>query len=297
MRHLPSLNALRAFEAAGRHLNLGRAAGELNVTHGAVSKQVKLLEEQLAVQLATRTKDGVKLTAHGQTLLPKITRVLDDIALAARDLNADSDGGTVHISCMPAFASHWLIPRLGAFRARHPGIDLIITTLTDSGAKIDPEIDIAICFGTPKWPDMIVKQLTTLAFFPVCSPTLLSQPNKLRKPSDLKNHTLIGSPQGSHWQDWNAFAGLESPMEKQSLRFSDFNHVIAAARAGLGVAMGDNVTVAMDLQQGTLVRPLSQILHSPTVSYYAVLPPERPISRSTQNVIDWIFSEISQLEE
>jgi LysR family glycine cleavage system transcriptional activator len=293
MRRLPPLNALRSFEAAGRHLNLGRAAGELSVTHGAVSKQIKTLEGMLGKRLMKRSRDGISLTPEGRALLPRVTQALDFIASAAHDLDAGSIGGNVRISCISSFATHWLIPRFDRFRARHPEIGLTVHSAGDTDSIYDPETDIAIRFGRPAWPDRRVQLLTPMEFFPVCSPALLNGPNKILRPADLAHHVLLNDPDRTHWRDWFAKFGMTDEIAPRDLLFSDFNHIIAAARAGLGIAMGDNLTAHMDLRRGTLVRPLHQSLRSSSKAYYMLLPPDGVISKAAQTVVDWIMMEAS----
>lgn len=294
MRRLPSLNALRAFEAAGRHLNLSRAAIELSVTHGAVSKQIKALEGMLGVSLIKRTRDGIGLTPNGRVLLPKIRQAFDSIASAAHDLDVDSVSGHVRISCISSFATHWLIPRFGRFRTLYPEIGLTILSAGDASSIYDPETDFAIRFGRPAWPDRRIQPLGRLKFFPVCSPALLNDPKKMLRPADLLDHVLLNDPGRTHWQEWFASFGLTHKSASRDLLFSDFNHIIAAARAGLGIAMGDNLTANMDLQRGTLVRPLPQSLEPSLKAYYMLLPPDDVTSKAAQTVVDWITMELLQ---
>jgi len=288
MRKMPPLNALRAFEAAGRHLNLMRAADELCVTHGAISKQVKLLEESLDVKLAIRTHRGLNLTSEGQALQEQLSIAFDGIAGAVRNVKRGEIRGAVHVVCMPAFATHWLIPNIASFYARYKDISMTIAPPDGDDPFRDPKVDIAILFGRPQWPNKKAQLLKQMEFFPVCSPVLLSGPKKIRRSSDLKRHVLLDDPEETHWQDWFALVGSENPRNIQRMHFSDFNHTIAAARAGLGVAMGDNVTLAADLLSGSLVRPLEGVLSPESKAYYIITPTEDGLSGPAQVFIDWL---------
>ncbi len=297
MRRLPPLNALRAFEAAGRHLNLGEAAKELFVTHGAVSKQVKSLETLLGVELTRRTRTGLVLTPEGQRLMPHLTDAMDSLASAVRNIETNEFSGQANVACMPAFTVNWLIPKLGSFSARYPDITINIIPAHGNDPLVDASVDFAILYGRPMWPSRNVQRLSQLELFPVCSPKLLNGPNKIRQPSDLPGHLLVDDIEGTHWREWSAVHGLRLQNTTRTLRFRDFNHCISAARNGLGITMGDNITTATDLLNGTLVRPLREVLQPETKAYYLVTSLTNAISPAAQVFMDWISEEISRTSE
>lgn len=291
MKHLPRLNALRAFEAAGRHLSVSQAARELSVTPGAVSKQIKSLEDDLGVELTRRARDGLALTPEGQDLLDKLSVSFDGLAGAVRGVRQGSVTGRVTIVCMSAFASHWLIPKLSRFMARHATVTLTILPLSKAEPYRAHDGDAAIVFGHPSWPTMNVRLLKQMEFFPVCSPVLLNRETQIMRTSDLANHVLLDGSDNSHWQDWFADNGHAFPMNARRLHFQDFNHSLAAARAGLGIAMGDNVTAASDLAAGTLVRPLKGSLQPGSGAYYVLTPAGMSPTAPARAFLDWLADE------
>lgn len=218
MRQLPSLSALRAFEAAARRGNLSLASQELNVTHGAISKQVKSLEQGLGFLLVKRTSKGIELTPEGRRLATHLTKAFDDLGAAVLSMESQTFEGTVTISCMPALASTWLIPRLAHFTDQYPNISLTILSpnCSDPGAGITTDLDIL--YGRPDWPDRKVQMLKQLEIFPVCGPKIANGPNGVQKVTDLSNHVLIDNPEGTHWRDFFVSHGME---RNTAIRISD----------------------------------------------------------------------------
>lgn len=294
MTALPPLNALRAFEAVGRNLNLSTAATELNVTPGAISKQLKLLEDHLGRAVSMRGRGGMVLTPEGQALFDQLTRTFDNLSVAVRNVRQGDIAGGVKIVCATAFVTNWLVKKLARFNARYSDILLTIVPPSDANPFRDANVDLAILFGRPNWPDLNVQLLKQMEFFPVCSPVLLNGPNKVRRSADLKNFTLLDDVERTHWIDWFVLTGQENSSQLRRLCFSDFNHTLAAARAGLGVAMGDNVTVAEDLTTGALVRPLSDTLRPKSKAYYILTPSRGHVSGPAQVFMDWLNSEVQK---
>lgn len=292
IRRLPPLNALRSFEAAGRHLHYGHAGDELFVTHSAVSKQVKVLEEYLQIPLFRRTRNGVRLTAEGSTLLPRVSKALDQLALSVRSLQPETISGPLHISCPPSFASAWLTPRLGQFLALYPDIQIRISTSQDDDETGSHDFDVAIRFGTAAWQNRIVRLLSSVTIFPVCSPALVGGRNGIRKPGDLKHHTLLNDDDGWGWHDWLTKAGVSDIDPSTGPQFSDFNQVIVAARSGLGVALGDSVTIKDDLDRGTLVMPLEVSVQIDVAYHLITLVEDDELPGAARVFIEWITSAI-----
>jgi LysR family glycine cleavage system transcriptional activator len=289
-RRLPPLNALRAFEAAGRHLSFTKAAAELHVTHAAISHQVRGLEERLGVALFRRATRAVKLTDAGHALLPALTEAFDGMAEAVRRLGGGDGEGTLTVSLTPAFAARWLVPRLAGFQAEHPEIDV---RLAPSIALVDfarDEVDLAVRYGHGRWPGVKAERLLSLDTAPVCSPTLLAGPVPLRTPEDLKRHTLLHDDLGENWRRWLVAAGVSGVDPARGPKFGDENLLIQATLQGQGVAVAESALVAADIEAGRLVRPFDIVL--PTAAgYYVVTPPRGAERRKVKAFRDWLFAE------
>ena len=247
LRRLPSLNAVRAFEAAARHLSFSRAADELNVNHAAISHQVKGLETFLQTPLFRRLNRAVRLTDAGQPYLPTLRDALDAIAQATARISAGETAGALALSTSPAFAAKWLVPRLSAVREAHPEIDVWLTPSLRVVDVAREEVDAAVRWGAGEWPGLRADLLGTMNVFPVCSPRLLRGPHPLRAPEDLRHHALIHDASGEDWRRWLAAAGVRGVVPAPSLHFHDSSLVIQAAVEGQGVALAYSVFAADDL--------------------------------------------------
>lgn len=311
-RHLPPLNALRAFEAAARHLSFVLAAKELHVTAAAISHQVKGLEEHLGVKLFRRRARGLELTGAGRTCLPKLRDGFDRLAEAVEQVRTSIAPGTLSVSCAPTFASKWLGPRLHRFLAVHPDLDVRIhasTRLIDptrsdvaaaksqSDAPID-DADVAIRFGSGHYPGFHVDPLLAVSVTPMCGPRLLAGDSALREPSDLRNHVLIQDnipPEDDRplWTRWLEAAGVEGVDVSHGLRFNHAVLALEAAADGLGVALGMPQIAAFDLASGRLVVPFA--LRLPLASaYYLVSSGERSERGEVTAFRRWILEEASR---
>ncbi|WP_373487828.1 LysR substrate-binding domain-containing protein, partial [Blastomonas sp.] len=285
LRRLPPFSALRAFEAAGRRGNLSHAAEELYVTHGAISKQVKSLEEALGVTLTRRAGRGIQLTSNGRRLLPYLTKAFDDIYAALRSVSSETFDGDMVIACMPGLTNAWLIPRLPTFLNQYPNVS--ITVLPTSQLN-NYHADIEIRYGRPEWPNRNITMLRQLDVFPVCSPRLMNGAYPVRRIDDLFKHTLIDEPDGSHWREFFVSQGKDPSKVTRTLRFQDFTHCITAARDGLGIAMGDDLTMASDLAAGRLIRPLLTQIRRQSLAYYLLTAPDQPLTGAMRAFIDWL---------
>lgn len=292
MRQLPPLGALRAFEAAGRCGNLGMAARELCVTHGAISKQVKSLEASLGIRLTRRGARGIDLTPEGAALLPYLVKAFDDLDAALRSMDRQRFEGSLTIACMPGLAATWLIPKLSLFMDLYPQLALTLLAPEAAAAQGGSRVDLEILYGRPDRASGQVTVLKRLDIFPVCSPRLLEGSGAVTRLADLTRHRLIDNPEGTHWRDFFVSQGMDPGAARHSLRFHDFTHCISAARAGLGVAMGDNVTTAEDLASGALVRPLRDTMRRQSLAYYLVTSPDRPASAAAEAFVSWLLAEI-----
>ena len=195
-RRLPPLNALRAFEAAARHLNFSRAAEELSVTPGAVSQQIQNLEDYVGAALFKRTPKGLLLTDAAQTALPALREAFDRLAEAASMLTAAVDGRRLTLTAAPSFAAKWLVPRLGRFEELHPQVDVWLSAGLELVDLTAGEVDVAIRYGAGRYPGLEVRRLIGETVIPVLSPEL-AETTPLNDPADLANHVLLhdGSPE------------------------------------------------------------------------------------------------------
>lgn len=271
-RRLPPLNAVRAFEAAARHLSFTLAADELNVTQAAVSHQVKALEQRLGVPLFRRLNRGLRLTDAGALYRTELEDILDRLEQATERLRASEAAGLLTVSTGTSFASKWLVPRLQRFRERRPDIDVRIDAddaLTDFRRD---NVDLAIRYGGGVYPGLYSVKLLQDTVFPVCGPKLLEDRYPLRAPEDLKHHTLLHD-QGvvEDWSSWLRTAGVSGVDASRGPSFSHSAMLIEAAIAGQGVALARSSMVAHDLREGRLVQPFLLSLR-PEFSYWVVCP-------------------------
>lgn len=259
MRRLPPLNGLRAFECAARHASFTAAAAELKVTQAAVSRIVKDLESQLGVRLFERHANRLALTDGARLLLPELTAAFDRIASAADRIRQGPPGRVLTVGVGPTFAMRWLIPRLGRFQARHPGIEIRTTT---GGAEAPLREDWTCCIrrGRDPTPGVVSLSLFSPDLFPVCNPRVAK---KLSKPGDLHRVELLDvrhSP--GDWDLWLARAGLdEARLHRQEFEYYAF--ALQAAIDGLGVALGLAPYVVDDLAAGRLVAPFRLVVPKP----------------------------------
>lgn len=229
-------------------------------------------------------------------VLENAQQKFDSLSLAVRNVRRGEIVGRVKVICMPAFATYWLIPKLSRFVNRYADVTLTITPPTDDDPFRDPSVDVAIMFGRPRWPHLDVRLLKQMELFPVCSPVLLSGEHKIRRSSDLLRHVLLDDPEQTHWIEWFALIGNASAKEARRLCFTDFNHNLAAARAGLGITLGDNLTTAEDLANGTLVRPLKEALRPQNNAYYILAPSGGVMSKPAQAFLEWLTAETTRTE-
>src|SRR5689334_21182553 len=198
---LPSLNGLRAFEAAARHLSFTLAASELNVTQTAISHQIRRLEEELGMRLFIRKNRALALTPQARDYLPGVRAAFNDLRLATDRLLRKDDDKVLTVSTLASLAAKWLLPRVTAFQEVHPGIDVRITTSTALVDFRNGDVDAAIRYGRGHWPGVRSEWLMADELFPVCSPALLQGDKPLRCPEDLAHHTLLQAS-GGYDDDW-----------------------------------------------------------------------------------------------
>ncbi|HKG74009.1 MAG TPA: transcriptional regulator GcvA [Aestuariivirgaceae bacterium] len=290
-RRLPPLNSLPSFEAAARHLSFSKAAEELHVTHGAVSRAVRHLETQLGVQLFTRKVRSVALTTLGASYAAEVRQSLDHLAAATLAMSGQQSS-VLTVSTLDAFASKWLVPRLFKFRLAHGGIDIRLSTSEKLADFVSDGIEIAIRYGRGQYPGVRSELLMQEDLSPVCSPALLDGPHPLRNPTDLIYHTLIHDDFPIDWAMWLRMAGIEGIDPHKGPSFYASEHVVQAAVQGEGVALGRSSLVDDDIAAGRLVRPFEFRL-SAGLAYYLVYPPGALKRQKVKNFRDWIMEEVA----
>lgn len=288
-KRLPPLNPLRAFEATARHGSLTKAAGELNVTHGAISHQIRALELSLKVRLFERTGQRLRLTAHGAELLPAVSSAFDGIAAATARMTRPSSSGALSVNCVPALLSLWLIPRLGSFTAQYPEIRLTLNGSNDPLEVRSRKVDVSILYGDGSWTDCWLKRWSTLELFPVVSPTLINS-RPIRTIRDLADHVILHADDGREWHTWLAAADALELDPPRRHHMSDAMLTTQAAVYGHGVALGDSVTARGLLDRGQLVTPFN--LSVPAVyAFYVACRNEMRSAPIAKVFIDWLFAE------
>jgi LysR family glycine cleavage system transcriptional activator len=293
---LPSLNGLRAFEAAARHLSFTQAASELNVTQTAISHQIRRLEEELGIRLFVRQNRSLALTPEARAYLPGIRAAFNDLRLATELVLRKDNANVLTISALASMAAKWLLPRLSRFQEAHPGIDVRITTST---ALVDfkaGDVDAAIRYGRGQWPGLRADWLTADELFPVCSPALLTGDKPLRCPQDLANQTLLHSSGGydDDWRLWLTAAGLPPNISKQpGLTFDMIFMTLQAAIDGIGVAMARTTYVEGDLAKGRLVVPFKIALPA-DAGFYLVSPEAKAESPKLRAFRQWLIASVQK---
>ena len=271
---LPSLNGLRAFEAAARHLSFTLAASELNVTQTAISHQIRRLEEELGIRLFVRQNRALTLTPEAREYLPGVRAAFNDLRLATDRLLRKDDDKVLTVSTLASLAAKWLLPRLSDFQEQHPGIDVRITTSTNLVDFQRDNVDAGIRYGRGQWPGVRADWLMADELFPVCSPSLLRGDKPLRAPEDLRDHVLLhtSNTNSDDWRLWLTAAGLPTDFSKPpGITFDMIFMTIQAAIDGFGVAMGRTSYVQDDIAKGRLVVPFRIALPA-DAGFYLVAP-------------------------
>jgi LysR family glycine cleavage system transcriptional activator len=287
-RRLPPLNALKAFEAAARNESFTRAAEELHVTQGAVSHQVKALEEMLGLKLFSREHQRLALTDSGRDYLGVVRDALDRIAAGTEQLTRRRDPNVLTISTSPDFAAKWLVHRLGRFAEAHPGIDLRVTATDHHVDFARDDVDLAVRHGDGKWPALDAVRLCAERLFPVCSPKLLAGGKRVAKPADLLRFPLLRLEDSSTWTKWFAAAGVTEPKCHGPI-INRASMLIDAAIDGQGIALARTALAARDLIDGRLVKPVDVSLRLPNT--YWIVAPKASVTPRIANLREWLLAE------
>lgn len=259
MRKLPPLNAVRTFEAAARHVSFTKAASELHVTHGAVSRQVALLEDWFGVKLFRRAPSQLTLTAAGQIYYREVTAVLDRLALASMDMKQYGSPSVLRVSAPPTFTMRWLIRRSSAFQRIRADVELRLTTSIGPLNVHDTSFDVAIRGNVGEPTGWTSQHFMTERIAPVCHVDLLSK-GALGTPADLRRHTLITYlTEPYSWSQWLDQVGGQPAPQQETLRFEQMFFALQATQERMGIGLFPLFLVIEELMSGQLCLPFGDL--------------------------------------
>lgn len=295
-RSLLPLNALRAFDAAARHMSFKHAADDLSVTPAAISQQIRSLEEFLDVELFRRTNRSLVLTEAAQLSLAPLKQAFELMEESVDILTDSKTANHLKVSVSPSFASKWLVPRIAHYYERRPdAVVKIDATMQVTDFKIE-DTDICIRYGLGNYPGLYVEEILRETIFPVCSPDLAETGNLTECPSAILNHTLIHDDStveddsAPNWTMWLKAAGIEAPEGMPALHFNNNALAIEAAVAGRGVALARSAIAEEDLKAGRLIRPFGKGVPL-DFKHYIVCPHDSLKNERVQEFIDWLRAE------
>ncbi|MEX5343313.1 transcriptional regulator GcvA [Pseudomonas sp. I2] len=293
---LPPLNAVRAFEAVARHSSITLAADELNVTPGAVSRQIRSLEEYMEQPLFTRGHRQITLTPAGRQYFEAVARIIEQLRSATRNLKRPPERRQIKVRAYTTFAMQWLIPRLASFHHDHPKIEVLLSASLDPVDFQRDDLDAAIRLGAGDWPNCNCHVLSDNLLAPVCAPALLTSPPGLDAPTQLARHTLLHSlARPDDWACWLQAIGVIGQVDARAgMSYQSSSMAYAAAVGGQGVAMAQLFLVEKELREGTLVRPFPQVVDKGAYTYYLLTPAHRPESADMQVFRHWLLEQARQ---
>jgi len=291
-RRLPPLNGLKAFEAAARSESFTRAAGELNVTQGAVSHQVKALEDSLGLKLFHRERQRLILTEAGRDYLGVIRDALDQIAAGTERLLYRQESGVLTVSTSPDFAAKWLVNRLSRFSEKHPDVDLRVSATTHHVDFARDAVDIAIRHGNGDWPGLDVQRLYSERLFPVCSPKLVARRSRITKAADLLKFPLLRLEDAKNWTRLFEAARVKATVRPGPV-LNGASMLIDAAIDGQGIALARTALAAGDLIKGRLVRPVDVSLRMAN-TYWIVCPKSASSVPKIATFRNWVLAEAAE---
>jgi LysR family glycine cleavage system transcriptional activator len=291
-RRLPNFSALRAFEAAARHENFSRAAEELHLTHGAISHQVRALEEELGRQLFVRNGRQVKITHDALKFAQFLGKSFTDIAIAADAMRASSANQRLTISSVPSVAARWLAPRLGRFIELYPELEVVLQASAQLQDLVRDGIDVGIRFGHGNYPGLVVERLMGDVYYPVVSPHYRDGALPA-SPQDLPQHTLLRSVEP--WSPWLQAAKVDLAEPSGGLMFDDLSMLIRSAVDGNGVALVRHLVAVQEIASGQL-RRLFDIATPCPEDYFFVTPPGAMARPQVKAFRSWLLEEIAAFQ-
>jgi LysR family transcriptional regulator, glycine cleavage system transcriptional activator len=301
---MPPLGALRAFEAAARHLSLTKAAGELHVTAGALSHQIRALEELLGLKLFERRVRSIALTTAGKQLYPGLQTGFQQIRDAVAELVRTGDDHVIVISTPPGFTAKWLAPRLYRFSLAYPDIDVRVSSSIDNANFRTDGVDASVrhlANDVTGDAELVVEKLIEMSVVPVCSPKLFSahgpfpEPSALMRAPLIHDDTLVNRVEVPTWSDWFAKAGVKGVDVSRGLRFNSADHALDAAAEGAGVLLAHDVLAYDELRTGRLVVAFPLVVRSGR-AYHFVYPKRRAQHPHVQAFRTWIMQEAAALD-
>lgn len=295
LKHLPALNALRAFESASRHESFSRAADELFVTHGAVSHQIRALEAELGVALFLRNGKRVRLSDIGRQYATDVRAALLALADSTRRVRSGERDRRLVVSTLSSFSARWVTPRIGGFIERYPQVDLeLLSTheLIDFGRE---DVDVALRFGTGNYPGLYCEELLDEVFFPACSPAFRGG-DFPKTPLEMTTMPLLRSDD-ELWRPWFDAAGLtDTPEPKRGVLYEDSSNLLQAAISGQGIALVRRSLAMQEVLAGRLTRLFNIDGPSPW-TYYFVCTHGSLATPRVQHFRDWIFDEAARFKQ
>jgi LysR family glycine cleavage system transcriptional activator len=304
MYSMPPLNALRAFEAAARHLSLTKAAAELNVSPGAVSHQIRGLEARLGVELFERRVRAIALTPAGKLLYPGVQTGFLQLQEAVAGLRHVGNTRVLVVSTPPGLTAKWLAPRLHRFASAHPEIDARISSTRRNADFSTDGVDVAVRYmpiGSLADPALVAEKLFDMSFVPVCSPRLIERLGSLQTPEAvahaplIHDDTLIDRPGVPTWADWFKAAGIDGAELSHGLRFDSSDHALEAASEGAGVLLTHDLLAYDDLRTGRLMIPVALTLPSGR-AWHLVCPKSRQEYPPVKAFRNWVKQEFAALD-
>lgn len=289
------MTELQAFEATARYLSFTRAAVELFVTQGAVSRQVANLEGYLGVSLFIRAHQRLELSEAGLTYLPSVRKTLNHLETATANLMSHrGKGGALNLSAPPTFAIQWLLPRLHQFNSEQPEISLNFVRYRHSyHFDEDQDIDASIQFGGGEWPGAVSYYLTGKDTVPICAPDLLKGKNVLM-PDQLVHLTLLHAVEVPYaWQDWCNYFGLDGKNGRVGPRFDQYSLIIKAAQLGMGIGLVPRCLVEDELRSGQLINPVQQP-HLARQGYFLCVKEDRENIPAINTLRTWLLARLSE---
>ena len=295
-RRLPPLNALKAFEAAARHLSFTKAADELFVTQAAVSHQIKALEDFLSMKLFLRRNRTLLLTEEGQAYFLELKDIFKHLQEATERLLAKGSKGAITVAMPPSFASQWLVPRISRFSLAHPDIDVRIKAVDFDEGFLEDDVDVAIYYGKGRWNGVKADKLHTEFLTPLCSPMMFNGPKPLNSLNDLRHHVLLHDMSRDAWKNWLKSVGVSGVNVNQGPVFSHSMLVLQAAALGQGIALGNTILARPELDAGRLIMPFEEKVASRD-AFYVVCDEAQADLGKIAAFREWILAQVEEEQD